>query len=113
MAPNSAASVGKRRFFVEMIKPSHYDDDGYVIQWLKAWIPSNSLSCLYGLGLDFVAAGGFGDDVEIVLNGTNYCCAFHAWPRRGWPTCFCVGWAGKLPEQRSPRCCSRFAARES
>jgi hypothetical protein len=32
-----------------MIKPSHYDDDGYVIQWLRSPIPANSLACLYGL----------------------------------------------------------------
>jgi len=25
--------LGDRRFVVELIKPSHYDDDGYVIQW--------------------------------------------------------------------------------
>ena len=29
--PQSRAT---RQFFVELIKPSHYDDDGYVIQWL-------------------------------------------------------------------------------
>ena len=28
-------------FHIEIIKPSHYDKDGYVIQWWKAWIPSN------------------------------------------------------------------------
>ena len=39
--------MGERRFVVELIKPSHYDDDGYVIQWLRSWIPSNSLACLY------------------------------------------------------------------
>src|SRR5262245_16954392 len=34
----------RRKFFVEIIKPSHYDDDGYVIQWWRAFIPSNSLA---------------------------------------------------------------------
>jgi len=24
-----------RKFLVELIKPSHYDDDGYVIQWWR------------------------------------------------------------------------------
>ena len=32
-------------FHVEIVKPSHYDKDGYVIQWWKAWIPSNSMAC--------------------------------------------------------------------
>jgi hypothetical protein len=41
----------RETFFVEIIKPSHYDDDGYVIQWLRAFIPSNSLACLYALAL--------------------------------------------------------------
>ena len=39
-------------FHVEMIKPSHYDDDGYVIQWWKASIPSNSLASLYAIVQD-------------------------------------------------------------
>ena len=59
---------GKRRFVVELIKPSHYDDDGYVIQWWKAWVPSNSLSSLYGITLDIRERKILGEDVEIVLN---------------------------------------------
>jgi hypothetical protein len=40
------------KFLVELIKPSHYDDDGYVIQWWRGFVPSNSLSSIYGLALD-------------------------------------------------------------
>ena len=40
----------KRRFQLVLIKPSHYDDEGYVIQWLRSVVPSNSLGALYGLG---------------------------------------------------------------
>ena len=29
---------------LQLIKPSHYDDDGYVIQWWRGSVPSNSLS---------------------------------------------------------------------
>ena len=39
----------RRRFLLFLIKPSHYDDDGYVIQWLRSALPSNSLACLYGI----------------------------------------------------------------
>ena len=39
-------------FLVELIKPSHYDDEGYVIQWWRRFVPSNSLSSIYGLALD-------------------------------------------------------------
>ena len=60
--------IGRRRFFVEIIKPSHYDDDGYVIQWLRAIIPSNSLACLAALTLAESKKRILGDDVEIVVN---------------------------------------------
>jgi len=46
------ASRAPSKFLVELIKPSHYDDQGYVIQWWRGFVPSNSLSCLYGLVLD-------------------------------------------------------------
>lgn len=51
MTPTSAQVSQHRRarFRVELIKPSHYDDQGYVIQWVKGWIPSSSLANLYGL----------------------------------------------------------------
>jgi hypothetical protein len=32
-----------RRFALLLVKPSHYDDDGCVIQWFRSAIPSNSL----------------------------------------------------------------------
>ena len=39
-------------FHFVMIKPTHYDDDGYPIQWLRSAIPSNTLACLNGLAED-------------------------------------------------------------
>jgi hypothetical protein len=39
----AANEFSRRTFYVELIKPSHYDDDGYVIQWTKSYIPSASL----------------------------------------------------------------------
>ncbi len=62
------ASTAKRKFFVELIKPTHYDNDGYPIQWWKAWIPSNSLACLYGLTQALAEKSALGEDVEIVIN---------------------------------------------
>ena len=35
-----------------MIKPSHYDDDGYPIQWIRSAIPSNTLAWLNALAED-------------------------------------------------------------
>jgi hypothetical protein len=39
-------------FHLVRIKPTHYDHDGYPIQWVKAAIPSNTLACLNGLAED-------------------------------------------------------------
>ncbi len=58
----------KRRFSLVLIKPSHYDDDGYVIQWFRSAIPSNSLACLYGLALECAENKVLGDDVELSIH---------------------------------------------
>ncbi len=55
----------QKKFLVELIKPSHYDDQGYIIQWWRGFVPSNSLSCLYGLALDVAERRALGADVEI------------------------------------------------
>ena len=52
-------------FHVELIKPSHYDDDGYVIQWRRGVLPSNSLACLWGLAADAAERHVLGEDVTI------------------------------------------------
>jgi radical SAM superfamily enzyme YgiQ (UPF0313 family) len=56
-------------FHVEIVKPSHYDKDGYVIQWWKAWVPSNSLACLYAIAKDCANRKALGDDVVIEVDG--------------------------------------------
>ena len=54
------------RFCLVLVKPSHYDDDGYVIQWFRSAIPSNSLAALYGLALDCKTRRVLGDtELEI------------------------------------------------
>jgi radical SAM superfamily enzyme YgiQ (UPF0313 family) len=63
-----------RRFCVILVKPSHYDDDGYVIQWLRSPIPSNSLASLYGLVKDCEERAVLGPDVDLdihVFDETN------------------------------------------
>src|ERR1700722_11770215 len=59
---------GRQPFFVEIIKPSHYDDEGYVIQWLRAFIPSNSLACLYSLAESAARRQVLGDGIEVRIN---------------------------------------------
>ena len=58
----------KKTFALVLIKPSHYDEDGYVIQWFRSAIPSNSLAALYGLSLECAEQRILGDDVNIVLH---------------------------------------------
>ncbi len=57
-----------KRFSLVLIKPSHYDDDGYVIQWYRSAIPSNSLAALYGLSLECARDRVLGDDVDIEIH---------------------------------------------
>ena len=56
-------------FHVEIVKPSHYDKDGYVIQWWRAWIPSNSLACLHAIAKDCANRKVLGDDIAIEVDG--------------------------------------------
>lgn len=52
-------------FHLFLIKPSHYDDAGYVIQWARSSIPANTLAALNGLALDCAQRKVLGPDVEI------------------------------------------------
>jgi hypothetical protein len=55
-------------FHFVMIKPTHYDDDGYPIQWVRSAIPSNTLACLNGLTEDARRREVLGPDVELRLH---------------------------------------------
>lgn len=55
----------QKRFCLVLIKPSHYDEDGYVFQWWRSPVPSNSLAVLYGLALDCEQRRVLGEDVHI------------------------------------------------
>ena len=68
MQPSSSP---RRRFQLVFIKPSHYGDDGYVIRWWRAIIPSNSLAAIYGVALDCIANKALGDDTEIDLEAID------------------------------------------
>jgi len=59
----------KERFHVVLIKPSKYDDDGYVIRWWRGVITSNSLACLHALTQHFCRDHQvLGPDVEPVIH---------------------------------------------
>ncbi|MDK4733850.1 radical SAM protein [Rhizobium sp. CNPSo 3490] len=66
--------AARRRFQLVLIKPSHYDDDGYVIRWWRAMIPSNSLAALYGIAAECAERKVLGPDTAIditVIDETN------------------------------------------
>jgi radical SAM superfamily enzyme YgiQ (UPF0313 family) len=64
----SAGLTIARRFCLVLVKPSHYDDDGYVIQWAKSPIPSNSLASLCGLAKDCADRRVLGADTAIEIH---------------------------------------------
>ncbi len=62
--PSASASL----FHLVLIKPTHYDDDGYPIQWFRSAIPSNTLASLNGLAEDAQRRRVLGPDVEIRID---------------------------------------------
>src|SRR6187399_1840312 len=78
--PNPAISMRRDRmaeavqdFDFIMIKPSHYDDDGYPIVWWRTILPSNSLAALNGLARDADRRGVLGENVHIKLVPIDEC----------------------------------------
>jgi hypothetical protein len=64
----SSPNVASRELFrLFLIKPSHYDDDGYVIQWVQSEIPSNTMAVLNGIALDCIERRVLGDNVDIEI----------------------------------------------
>ena len=51
-----------------MIKPSHYDDDGYPIQWFRSEIPSNTLAASTAWPTSAKRRRYWAPDVEIRLD---------------------------------------------
>jgi hypothetical protein len=55
-------------FHLIMVKPAHYDDDGYPIQWLRSAIPSNTLACLNGIAEDCRRREVLGASTDIIVS---------------------------------------------
>ena len=62
-----------RVFKIVLIKPSHYDARGYVIQWWRSTIPSNSLASVYGLMRECAEQKVLGQDVDIEIDAFDEC----------------------------------------
>ena len=68
MSEKSRSSIpARRKICVVLIKPSKYDDDGYVIRHFRGVLPSNTLACLSSLTQDVADRGLLGSDVELEI----------------------------------------------
>ena len=65
MVQRTEPAGARRRFRIVLIKPSHYDDDGYVIRWYRSPMPANSLASVYGLLDDCARRQVLGAEVDV------------------------------------------------
>src|SRR5262245_65404831 len=64
----AAPAAQQALFHFVMIKPTHYDKDGYPIQWFRSAIPSNTLACLNALAEDACRRNVLGPEVRVELH---------------------------------------------
>jgi radical SAM superfamily enzyme YgiQ (UPF0313 family) len=55
------------RMRIVLIRPSKYDDEGYVIRHLRGVLPSNTLACLYGLTEELREKQALGNETGIEI----------------------------------------------
>src|ERR1017187_946066 len=53
---------------VYLIKPTQYDDDGYVVRHWRGVLPSNTLACIAGLTEDVVAQKRLGESLQVKIH---------------------------------------------
>jgi radical SAM superfamily enzyme YgiQ (UPF0313 family) len=58
-------AMKRKKIRIVLIKPSKYDDDGYVIRHFRGILPSNTLACLSSLTQDVAKRKLLGSDVEL------------------------------------------------
>jgi radical SAM superfamily enzyme YgiQ (UPF0313 family) len=71
--PYEELLMANRVFKVALIKPSHYDAAGYVIQWRRSMIPSNSLASVYGIISDCDRRHVLGEQTRIEIEAYDEC----------------------------------------
>ena len=57
-----------KRLNLYLIKPSQYDQDGYVVRHWRGVLPSNTLACLAGLTEDLIERKRFGDSWKVKVH---------------------------------------------
>ena len=82
---------------VVLIKPSRYDDDGYILRHWRGVLPSNTLGCLYGLTEDVrkreALRPGLEITTELMDEGVmkiNVPKIIQRSRRKGWKTVVCL-----------------------
>ena len=63
-----SSSAPDSLFTFVLVKPTHYDDDGYPIQWFRSALPSNTLACMNSLAEDASRREVLGPGVTIELD---------------------------------------------
>jgi hypothetical protein len=58
-------------FNLILVKPTHYDDEGYPLQWRRSIIPSNTLACVHGLAEECGERKVLGSDVELRIHAID------------------------------------------
>jgi len=67
--PTSAAlNLVTKNVHLYLIKPSQYDDDGYVVRHWRGVLPSNTLACLAGLTQDLIDRKALGASTQIKMH---------------------------------------------
>ncbi len=66
MGEAAAKMINKVHLY--LIKPTQYDDDGYVVRHWRGVLPSNTLACLAGLTDEVIAQKRLGQDVEVKVH---------------------------------------------
>lgn len=67
----SGRASGPSRFPIVLIKPSRYDDEGYVIQWYRSAAPSNSLAVMHGLVQSCRQRKVLGEHVQVEIRSMD------------------------------------------
>src|ERR1700759_4585770 len=68
IAAEPVSSATDSLFTFVLVKPTHYDDDGYPIQWYRSALPSNTLACMNSLADDASRREVLGRGVAIEID---------------------------------------------
>ena len=82
---------------VVLLKPSKYDDDGYVLRHWRGVLPSNTIACLYALTEDVKRRRALREDLDMTVelldeavHEINVPKIIRRSRRPGWKTVVCL-----------------------